>query len=59
MAEREVTKDILKAIPRGESALAEFTERLTDGEGFSNPIKRLKLKAFTSIKKSVEVMKKN
>ena len=62
VATEDVKKDLLQAKERGKAAMEVFIEsRLTpeaEAEFFS-PIKKLKLKSFSSLKKSVQVKVKN
>ena len=51
-APEDVKQDLLKARKIGEKQLQEFTDNwiLSDKVGFYEPVKRLKLKTFTSLK---------
>ena len=50
-----VCSDLLKARERGEEAYKLQAERLEKGSGFYDPIKKLKLKTFTDMKKDTVV----
>lgn len=50
-ASPEVTESLTLAYSKGETCYEDFLERLKAGEGFFNPIKKLKLKTFSEEKK--------
>jgi len=55
IAPPDVCKDLLSAQEKGEEAFMRFTLKLESGEGFYEPIKRLKLKTFADLQKVTTV----
>jgi hypothetical protein len=51
VAPLEVATDLLKAHEKGEAAYAARAQKLEEGSGFYDPIKKLKLKTFSDLKK--------